>query len=47
MKIEPPQRCACPECLDLDVRWPNDGWQMKLFPEKAKRKRQKSALQQS
>ncbi len=25
-----PERCSCPECLALDRRWPDDGWQMKL-----------------
>lgn len=31
MKQEP-KRCACGECLLLDVRCPNDGFQLRLFP---------------
>jgi hypothetical protein len=25
-----PQRCRCAECLSLDERWPNDGFQLRL-----------------
>lgn len=26
-----PSRCACPECLVLDSRYPNDGFQLALL----------------
>jgi hypothetical protein len=31
-RIGDPLRCPCPECLVLDARFPNEGYQLALFP---------------
>ncbi len=31
-------RCMCPTCLSLDARYPNEGYQLALFPYRLQRK---------
>lgn len=30
--VEDPLRCRCPECLQLDLLHPGEGYQLSLFP---------------
>lgn len=30
--VEDPLRCRCPECLQLDLLHPGEGYQLQLFP---------------
>lgn len=32
-------RCLCPVCLGLDARYPNEGYQLALFPYRRETKR--------